>query len=440
MPGESVQRRVVITGLGVVCPLGNSTTAMWDAMRAGRSGVAPLSEIPPLEGRVVYGGESRDFTGHIDDFGPLAKPVQKAIRKALKMMCRESMMAVAVAQQAISDAGFAETPMEPERSGVIFGSDYMLSPPEELLDGMKKCGVAEGEFRYPDWGGSGLREMNPLWMLKFLPNMPASHIAIFNDLRGPNNSLTMREVSGLCAVREAVQTIERGHADRVVAGATGTRIHSFKTIHALQTEQLADPELEPESACRPFDRARTGMICGEGAGAIVLETLESARDRGATIYGEVLGAGSSAVAHDGAAGRTTAALSNAIRAALAEEKRASESIGHLSAHGLSTPQGDAEEAQALVETLGSRAGERPVFAAKSYFGNLGAGSGMVELAASILAMRTGHLPVTLNYSQPDPDCPLAVSGSESLPAGDRFLKLSVTPQGQAAALLVGKWE
>jgi 3-oxoacyl-[acyl-carrier-protein] synthase II len=416
--------------------LGNSPQAMWDAMLAGRSGVAKLASLPPLEGHVVYGGEARQFSGHIDDFGPLEKSVQKSIRKALKMMCRESMMAVAAAQQAIVDAGYAETPMDPERSGVVFGSDYMLSPPEDFQDGMEKCGTKDGGLRYSEWGDAGLGEMNPLWMLKYLPNMPASHIAIFNDLRGPNNSLTLREASSLAAVAEAVHTIQRGHADRMVAGATGTRIHSFKTIHALQTEQLANVEAPPESASRPFDRDRTGMVVGEGAGAIVIEELGSARSRSATIYGEIVGTGSSSVVGDGAVGVRSAAMSNAIRAALTSADASPDSVGHISADGMSTTQGDIQESRSLVDVFGPRAADKPVLAAKSYFGNLGAGSGMVELAASLLAQRSGRLPVTLNYATADPVCPIAVVHEASLPAGGSFLTLNATPQGQAAALLV----
>ncbi|HMP07892.1 MAG TPA: beta-ketoacyl synthase N-terminal-like domain-containing protein, partial [Lacipirellulaceae bacterium] len=213
-----MSRRVVITGIGVVSPLGNSPAAVWESLAAARSGVEPLTQLPPLADRITFGGECRHFAGEIDDFGPLEKDVKKAIRKALKMMCRESMMAVAAAQQAIANAGFDTTPMDPDSSGVVFGSDYMLSPPDDLLAGMVKCGAAAGAFDFARWGRDGLREMNPLWMLSYLPNMPASHIAIFNDLRGPNNSLTMREASSLLAIREAAQTIARGHADRMVAG------------------------------------------------------------------------------------------------------------------------------------------------------------------------------------------------------------------------------
>ena len=435
------QRRVVITGLGAVSPLGNSAAELWDGLLAGRSGVAPLSLLPPLDGAVHFGGEATDFTGKIDNFGTLRKEQKKAIRKAFKVMCRETMMAVSAAQQAVADAGFDEVAMEPERSGIVFGCDYLLSPPDELADGMLKCGVRDdGGFRYDEWGQDGLREMSPLWMLKYLPNMPGSHIAIFNDLRGPNNSLTLREIAGVMAIREATQTIARGHADRMIAGATGSRIHSFKTIHAIQQEQLADPNADPATASRPFDANRTGMVVGEGAGAIILEEYESARSRGATIYAEVTGTGSSTVTNADLQGDPAQALTNAASTALAEANITPAQLGHINAHGLGTPAGDAAEAAALTKILGEQSESTPVVAAKSSFGNLGAASGVIELIASTKALQEQKLFRTLNFETPDPACPLAVAAEDGLASGGSFLKLSVTPQAQATALVVAAVE
>jgi 3-oxoacyl-[acyl-carrier-protein] synthase II len=234
-----------------------------------------------------------------------------------------------------------------------------------------------------------------------------------------------------------VQTIERGHADRMLAGATGTRVHSFKTVHATQTEQLASPELPPHEASRPFDANRTGMVVGEGAGAILLEELDTARARGARIYGEVLGTGSSAVADANLQSDPAVALANAARAALQDAGIAGSELGHVSAHAAGTKAGDAAEAAALHSVLGAHTEQIAVLAPKSYFGNLGAGSGVVELVASLLALEEGRLFSTLNYSTPDAACRLNVSSdSNPLPPGASFLKLSVTPQGQAATLVV----
>ncbi len=422
-------RRVAITGIGVVSPIGSSLDALREALWSGASGVKPLEWMAELRDRVHYGGEAWGFEGNIDDFGDLPKDRKKYIRKAIKLMCRETVMGLAAVEHAMQDAGGEGS--DPERFGVAFGSDYMLTMPEEFEDSMAKCRES-GDFRYDDWGSAGLAEMNPLWMLKYLPNMPASHVAITYDLRGPNNSLTLREASGVAAIREAAQTIARGHADRMVAGATGTRLHPFKTVHAVQTEQLADPGLAPAEASRPFDSARTGMVVGEGAGAVVLEELESAQSRGATIYGEVIGSGSSSVTDRELRGNPRQALENAAKAAL--QDAGVESVGHVNAHGLATREADLCEANAIASATGRE--DTPVVAPKSRFGNLGSGSGVVELACSLLALEKGDLFPTINCPTPDPECPVNASPAAGSDAGGSFLKLSVTPQGQAAAVVV----
>ncbi len=433
------KRRVVITGLGLISPLGNTPAALWSALVAGKSGVATTSIMPADRQPLKYAAEAREFTGEIEDFGPLEKERKKAIKKGLKVMCRETRMAVAAAQLAIADAGFTETPMDPEASGVVLGSDYMLTMPEDYSLGMKTCAPG-GEFEYDKWGKEGLSDMAPLWMLKYLPNMPASHIAIYNDMRGPNNSLTMREAAGNLAIGEAFRTIQRGHANLMVAGATGTRVLPMQAIHALQTEQMAAENCDPTKASRPFDKTRTGMVAGEGAGMVVLEELSTAKARGATIYAEVLGLGSANVADANLHGKCDVALERAMKAALRDADRSSEEVGHINAHGLSATERDAEEARAIHSVFGARASDVPVTALKSYFGNLGAGGGVVELIGSVLALREGKLPRVLNYTTPDPECRLAVVATDGIPAGRSFLNLSVTPQGQAAVLYVATLE
>jgi 3-oxoacyl-[acyl-carrier-protein] synthase II len=439
MSSASDNRRVVITGLGLISPLGNSPSALWAALSAGRSGVAATTLLPPSGQPLKFAAEAREFTGEIEDFGPLEKDRKKAIKKGLKVMCRETRMAVAAAQLALADAGLAESPPDPEMSGVVLGSDYMLTMPEDYEGGMKKCAPG-GAFDFERWGKEGLGEMAPLWMLKYLPNMPASHIAIFNDLRGPNNSLTMREAAGNLAIGEAFRTIQRGHASLMVAGATGTRILPMQAIHALQTEQMAADNGDPTKASRPFDKNRTGMVAGEGAGMVVLEELQSARSRGATIYAEVVGLGSANVADTTLRGKCDVALERAMKAALRDAGRAPSDVGHINAHGLSTTDRDVDEACAIREVFGAVADKLPVTALKSYFGNLGAGGSVVEFAASVLALREGRLPRVLNYESPDPNCKLNVVNSDATPSGRSFLNLSITPQGQAAVLFVAAVE
>ena len=432
---EYLRRRVVITGVGLVCPLGNSPQALWDALLAGTSPVAPLENFRPDDLPTRFGAEARQFTGVIDDFGPLEAEKKKAIRKGLKLMCRETQMGVASAQCALTDAGWGTGGYEVERTGVTFGSDYMLTEPRDFEAGMVKCSQ-EGDFNFRQWGTIGLGEVTPLWLLKYLPNMPASHLAIYNDLRGPSNSATMREAASNLAIGEAFRTVSRGSAEIMLAGATGSRVHPMKFLHAVLQEQVAGNDSNPAEASRPFDLNRSGQVLGEGAGAVVLEELEFAKSRGATIYGEVVGAASSAVADRKSVSNRKQAFANAMRAALKDAGIAPAELGHIHAHGLSTTSSDVAEAAAIAEVLGSAADRVPVIAAKSYFGNLGAGSGAVELIASLLALKAGHLFPTLNFSTPDPACPLQITRDAKTPAGCSFINLSITPQGQAAAIVV----
>ncbi len=417
-----------------MCPLGSSATDLWDALTAGKSGVSICDTLPVNSARLPlrYAGECRQFSGDIEDFGDLEKGKKKAIRKAQKVMCRETQMAVAAAELAIADASFGDGLLDPERAGVVLGSDYMLTMPEDYVDGIRQCTAEGGAFDFEEWGSDGLGQMTPLWMLKYLPNMPASHIAILNDLRGPNNSLTLREASSNMAVGEAFTTVARGHADVMLAGATGTRILPMQAIHAMQTEQLANDDCDPATASRPFDKNRLGMVAGEGAGVVVLEERGRAEARGAAIYGQVVGIGSSLVADKKLQGNTEKALANAIAACLTNAEMSPGDIGHVNAHGLSTEDCDTQEAAAIRAALG---GETPVTALKSFFGNLGAGGGVVELAGSLLALKHGTLPEVLNYTTADPQCDIQIATGDQSP-GASFLKLNVTPQGQAAVVAV----
>ncbi len=382
--------------------------------------------------------EAEEFQGEIDDFGPLDKETKKAIRKGLKVMCRECQMGVAAAQQALADAGLVPGAYDPARSGISFGSDYMLTLPDDFAEGIRQCLGEEGNFELSRWAKEGMPKMSPLWLLKYLPNMPASHLAIYNNLQGPNNSITMREASPNLAVAEALQIILRGRADLMLCGATGTRLQPMKIVHALQQEEVASGNGAPERTSRPFDLHRSGMVLGEGAGALVLEDLGSALARGATIYGEVVGGGSSSVVERNLLAQRDVAMRNALSAALQHAGATRDEVGHLHAHGLSTRNGDVEESWAIREVF--PAGDVPVVAAKSSFGNLGAGSGAVEMAASLLALQHGRLFRVLNYQTPDPECPLAVVTNDDTPPGDSFINLNVTPQGQASAVMIRRYQ
>jgi 3-oxoacyl-[acyl-carrier-protein] synthase II len=432
-------RRVVITGTGLVSPLGNSPEKLCSALRAGQSGVRELSSLPGDVLPSRFGAEAAEFTGAIEDFGPLEKAMSRNIKKSLKMMCREMQMGVAVAQLALTDAKLPLATLDRDRVGVVYGSDYMLTMPQEFAAGNRNCLDEEGRFQIGEWGEKGLPAVEPLWLLKYLPNLPASHIAIFNDLHGPSNSLTMREASSNLAVGEAYYTIVRGHADAMIAGANGTLLHPGRTVTCILEREIATGNGEASRLSRPFDRDRTGQVLGEGAAALILEELEAARARGARILGEVVGVASSAVSNQRGVAQYKTALANVMTRLLAASGLKPDEIGHLHAHGLSSHRCDAEEAQAIAEVFAGRQSPLPVVAAKSYFGNLGAASGMVELISSLLAMQQGTLFRTLNYETPDPACPVHIAEEGTLP-GDDFINVNVSPQGQASGVVVARFQ
>ena len=430
----SQSRRVVITGLGLISPLGNSPEALWNALSSGVSGVDILKRVPSEHLTSDIGGECSDFTGDVADFGEVEKKLKRNIKKSLRLMCREIQLGVAAAQLAIANANL-EDHYDPSRIGTLFGSDYIITEPTEFASGVANCLNGSEDFDFSSWAENGLTKVEPTWLLKYLPNMPASHIAILNDLQGPSNSLTVREASANLAVAEATTIIRRGSADAMIVGSTGSRIHPLRTVHVVLQEALADrnaPGIDGDAtkACRPFDSHRCGMVLGEGAGAIMLENLESAQKRGATIYGEVVGYGSSLVAPGGVPDHKKV-FENVILGSLETANIKADDLGHVHAHGLSSVSVDQQEAAAIKGLLG----DIPVTAAKSYMGNLGAGGGMVELIASLLAMKNDQLFPILNYDSPDETCPVNVVKTAASP-GEMFLNLNCTPQGQASAVVV----
>ncbi len=404
----SGNRRVVITGLGVICPLGNTPQALWQGLIDGVSGVGPITMFPTDSLPLRFAAEARQFANDdIGNFGDLEKVLQRTIRKGLKTICREAQMGIAAAQLAMQHAGLKAGGFDPVRTGAVFGSDYMITLPEEFADACRNCVGPAGKFEFARWATSGLPKLNPLWLLKYLPNMPAAHLSMYNDLRGPNNSITEREASANLAVGEAARIIARGHADTMIAGATGTWVHPYKTMQAIVQFEVAK-EGEPARASRPFDRNRTGMVLGEGSAALVLEESSAAQARGATIYGEIIGSAGSQVSDRHCKATTETALANVMSRALADAKVPPADVGHIHAHGVSTRAGDAAETQAIHRVFGDRAAKVPVVAAKSHFGNLGAGSGLVELIASLMALEHGELFPVLNYETPDPACKLSI--------------------------------
>jgi 3-oxoacyl-[acyl-carrier-protein] synthase II len=275
--------------------------------------------------------------------------------------------------------------------------------------------------------------------------MLACHVSLFHNAQGPNNTITENDVAGLLALGEAYRILVRDQADLFLVGGAESRINPLSMVRQCLFDALSRRNEAPEKACRPFDRRRDGFVLGEGGGVFVLEELEHARRRGARIYGEVLGFGAAFDASVNpriANAKATAGesgLARAIRAALREAGIGPEDIDHVNAHGLSAVTSDAWEARGLQDVFSACRSPVPVFAAKSYFGNLGAGGSTAELAASLLALQNGLLPATLNYEDPDAACPVAVAAQPRPISKPYVLKISFTQMGQCAAMVVRKW-
>ncbi len=426
--------RVVITGIGVVSPFGLELDQLWSKLSAGVSGIAKLDSLPENVLPFRYGGEAKEFRGEIEDYGPLDKQLQRAIKKNIKVMCREIEMGVAASQRALAHSGLTSDLRDPQKTGIVFGSDYIMSRPEEYVDGVRACHDEQKAFHVEWWPTHGLTKVNPLWLLKYLPNMPASHVAIYNDLRGPSNSLTVRDASTGLSFAEATAVIRRGVADAMVVGSTGSHIQPARSIHVAGQHPVASERDDPAQMARPFDRSRDGMVHGEGAAAFVLESLESAVRRGATIIGEVIAAISTC---SGAA--STHGIADSLRRLLgrllAKESNFIDAGCHIHASGRGDLEGDAAEARAIQDALGKAGSSVPVVAAKSFFGHLGAGSAAVEIAASCLALQKGELFPTLNCHELDPGCKISVKDEKQL-AGSGFVHLAYSPQGQCSGVMI----
>ena len=424
--------RIVITGLGVVCSAGRTVDQFWQSLTLEQS--QTLNAPGRCETRDVTPSTEAVFSGDIKDFGDLPNVKRRSIRKALKLMNRETQMGVAAGEQALSDSG-AVPQYDPNRFGVCFGANNVSVMPEDFQHGIQACSSADGSFEFERWGADGIEQMAPMWLLKCLPNMPACHLAIINDLRGPSNTIAQRDVSANIAIAEACRGIRAGGADAMLVGATGTTLTPFNHLHA----QLEDDVLDMDAICRPFDKRRAGAAPGEGAGAVVLEQLPIAVHRGAHIYGEILGTGSASFIGTDSQANCQKAVAAAMRQVLPRAAGTSNEIGHIHAHGLGTQRSDIAEAQAIRQIFGDENALTPVVAAKSHLGNAAAGAGALELIASLLAMESGHLFPVLNYEVPDPACPVQPVVDCDEPAGTSFLNLNVFRRGLASCVAVGKF-
>lgn len=419
--------RAVITGVGVVSPVGIGNDAFWRNLTAGRSGIGYLRAFPAEN-------LPSKLAAEIHDFDPLDFVHHK---KFLKVMSRDIQLGVSAASLAMTDARLKTGTIAPERLGVVFGAGRISTSPEELAEAARICSGGGRDFHFTRWGEDSMGRIAPLWLLRQLPNMPACHVSIEFDARGPNNTITSRDSSALLALSEGVSAVERGAADCMIVGACSSNIHPVDITKLSLFEGLSRRDDDPSRACRPFDFERDGTIVGEGAASFVVEEYKHALRRGADIYAEVLGVGAGCDGKGYSNGAGGTGLVRAIQAALRRAGLVPREIGHINAHGKSTQRDDLVEARAYHRALGPSAETIPVTALKSYFGHFDAGSGAVELAGSLLALRHSEVPHTLNYEIPDPRCRISVvhDGPARLRTGTA-LSVNRTSMGQSAAAIL----
>jgi len=421
------RKEVVLTGLGVLTPIGIDKDTFWGALLNGESGVGFLSIETADESLRPMGSEVPEF--HAKDY---VKP-----RKNIKIMSRDIQMAFVSACLACQDAGLVtegdSRNVDPDRFGVIFGSD-LIGAEVDMLLGTFRAGIAEGQYNFSHWGTDAMREIFPLWMLKFLPNMPACQISIGLDARGPSNSITLCRGSSLAAIIEAVRVIERGGADVMVGGGCGNRVNQdFQT--RTKSYFTASRRDDPASLPRPFDADRCGSVLGEGSGAFVLESREFAEARRATIYATVKGFAQANEPTLHETRPTGLAIQRSIRLSLQRADLKPSDIGLVNPDGLGSDHDDRIEAEAIRATLG----DVPVSATKGNFGDLGSGTGAVELAAAVLAMKHGTIPPTRNHEKTADDCPINVVHGQPVSLGSStILKMNQTRMGRAFSIVLAR--
>ena len=419
MSSPSQNRNVVVTGMGVVSPIGIGLDDFWDSIQAGRSGVQARDEFAETDLPLRFYAPIVGFEGK-----QWIKP-----RKAMKVMCEPIQFGCAAARMAADQAGLSEGGIEPGRVGTVFGSETFFSHPANVSDVFRRCIDDQGKYQHDNWGPAAMKEIEPLWMLKYLPNMATSHVSIAIDAQGPSNTICQREVSGLLALIEGMTLIRRGVCDAVMVGGTGSCVSlTVNLYHGRELFSVAN--VPPENASRPFELERNGTVCGEGAGAIVLECEQHANLRGAKIFGRIASATRNFCQTDDA--NFQRAMEQNYSSTLTNSGLHRKTLSHVNAHGIASKHFDGLEAKAIQTVFD----DVPTLAMKSYFGFLGAGSPIIELIASILSLNNDVVPRTLNYEQADPACPCNVQTEMESTTKSAAIKTAYSVHGQIASLAI----
>lgn len=409
-------RRVVVTGLGLITPLGNDVTSNWEALVAGRSGIGTITLFDASAYEFPIAGEVRDFD-----------PGEHVDAKILRRLDRSTVFAIAAAQRALADAGIDMAKEDARRVGVVIGTG--IGSAQLIVE--QAAVLAE----------KGPRRVSPFLISHMLPDTATGLIAIQTGARGPNFAVTAACATGGATTGEAAEIIARGDCEVIIAGGyeaplTPVYYAGFNAMKALAT---AD---DPTKAVRPFDATRNGFILGEGAGVLILEELEHAQARGAHIYAEFVAAGTSNDAYDMvAAAEDGHGIAQAMQDALARAGVGVEAIDYINAHGTGTPLNDRVETKAIRDVFGEHADSLMVSSTKSMHGHMMGAAGAVEAAIAALVCERGIVPPTINYASLDPACDLDYVPNEARRAAVRYaMSTSVGLGGHNSAVIVKRWE
>jgi 3-oxoacyl-[acyl-carrier-protein] synthase II len=417
--------------MGVIAPIGLEPGAYWKALVEGASGIRPARhmDVSDVPCKIVAYAEGFD-----DKFARNVFKHNRDHAKSLKLMARTIQLGVCAAQFAMNDAKVAKGTIDPTRMGVEFGAAIVHTELDDIARASRVSTNCQPEsVSLLNWGEKGIEEIQPTWMLKYLPNMPACHVSIMHDIQGPSNTITVGEAASLLALGEAYRILNRDLVDFVLVGGTDGKINPLN--YARQT--LFQPVTlthndDPARAVRPFDRDRDGTVLGEGAAAFGLEELEHAKKRGAKIYAELCGF-ASGFDRD----RKGKVIAKVIRKALDEAGATPDQVDHVNAHGLGTPDSDRWEAAALREVFTDAT---PIWGLKGYLGTTGAGGGLIELVGSLLALKNGQLPATLNCENPEPNLGIQVTRTPRQVTKPYVVKVSFSDLGQVGAIVIRKWD
>ncbi|HYY03172.1 MAG TPA: beta-ketoacyl-ACP synthase II [Gaiellaceae bacterium] len=408
-------RRVAVTGLGAVTPLGNDARTTWRAAIEGKSGIDWIRAFDASGYPVKIAAEVKDFD-----------PTTAATPKEVRKLERNVLLSLGAAKEAMADAGI--NGFDPMRVGVVFGT-------------------AIGGFNGIMEQGDVLRERGPDRVSpSFLPNVlvdaASGQLAISLGIKGPNYAPVSACATGSHAIGEGAEIVRRGDADVVLAGGAESCMHPLILAGFTAMRGLAVEDEHPPNASRPFDATRAGFVMGEGACVLVLEEFEAARARSATVYAEVLGYGASNDAHHLAQPEPEATgVAEMMRAALRRAGVEPQSVGYINAHGTSTPLGDLAETKAIKDVFGDHAYELAVSSTKSMLGHCFGAAGAIEAMMCVLAIHEGVIPPTINYRHPDPDCDLDYVPNEAREARvDVALSNAMGLGGHNGCVLVGRVE